>query len=146
MMIRNYCPSALLNLSSRIGCYLFCGFICTASLTQNGFLSISMYFQLKQQKNHPAPIRFLLLLSAHRARCVVAHRQILCNPCSKLYSFSWQMSLRANVFFGKFRSGHISFLANVSLVKCPFGQTSSWQMYFGSNVFKGKRLIGKCPS
>jgi hypothetical protein len=30
MMIPDYCLSALLNLSSRIGCYLFCGFICTA--------------------------------------------------------------------------------------------------------------------
>jgi hypothetical protein len=34
LMIRDCRPSALLNLSSRIGCYLFCGFICTAFPTQ----------------------------------------------------------------------------------------------------------------
>jgi hypothetical protein len=30
MMIRDCLPSALLILASRIGCFLFCGFICTA--------------------------------------------------------------------------------------------------------------------
>jgi hypothetical protein len=51
------------------------------SHTQNGFLSILMYSQSTssknsriQHKNWPAPIRFLLLPSAHLARCAVAHR------------------------------------------------------------------------